>query len=171
MEFISKIFEAHVSFDSMLQIGVDVVILGLLIVILIVRKPRISKKDEAVIRSFEKIVEETAEISKRFEINLEKRQELLQQITANLDQRIQEAQGLCARMEQLPRPNAPRPNSEKLTTTYSPGTGTGPRVQGAEQQRVLALARKGLDASEIAKNLKRPVGEVELILNLQKIAS
>jgi transcriptional regulator len=41
----------------------------------------------------------------------------------------------------------------------------------SEQQKVLLLARKGLDASEIAKSLKRPVGEVELILNLQRIAS
>ncbi len=60
MEFILKLFETQVSFNSMFQIGVDVIILGLLAVILTVKKPRISKKDEAVMKSFEKIVEETA---------------------------------------------------------------------------------------------------------------
>ena len=75
MEFISKLFETQVSLNSMFQIGVDVIILGLLGVILTVKKLRISKKDEAVMKSFEKIVEETALISQRFEINLEKRQD------------------------------------------------------------------------------------------------
>ena len=101
MESILKLFETQTHSAVMLQIGIDVIILVLLAVILTVKRPRISKKDEAVMRSFEKIVEETAAISQGFEINLEKRQELLQQITARLDQRIQVAQNLCARLEQL----------------------------------------------------------------------
>ena len=141
MEFISKLFETHVPFNSMLQIGVDLIILGLLIVILIVRKPRISKKDEAVIKSFEKIVEETAEISKRFEINLEKRQELLQQITAKLDQRIQEAQSLCARLEHFR--DASRTDCRK-TRHYVFSEYLRRASQDAEQQRVLALAERDL---------------------------
>jgi hypothetical protein len=164
MEFISKLFGSQVSLNSMFQIGVDVIIIGLLGVILTVKKLRISKKDEAVMKSFEKIVEETALISQRFEINLEKRQDLLQQITAKLDQRIHEAESLCTRLEQLSQIN-----TDKLAVQHS--SSAGPRPQGGDQQKVLFLARKGLDASEIAKSLKRPVGEVELILNLQKIAS
>jgi hypothetical protein len=162
MEFILKLFGTQVSFNSMFQIGIDVIILGLLGVILTVKKLRISKKDEAVMKSFENIVEETASISQRFEINLEKRQELLQQITAKLDQRIQEAESLCARLDQLSRINA-----DKLSVQHC--SNAGPRSQGADQQKVLLLSRKGLDAPEIAKSLKRPVGEVELILSLQKI--
>jgi hypothetical protein len=160
MEFITKLFEVQVPFNNVLQIGVDVIMLGLLVVILTVKRPRISKRDESVMKSFDKIIEETAEISKRFEINLEKRQELLQQIIAKLDQRIQEAQRLCSEFSQA--------ESDKLATAQP-----GSRVQSqkADQQKVLALSRKGLDASQIAKDLKRPVGEVELILNLQKIAS
>jgi hypothetical protein len=165
MELISKLFEIQIPFNNVLQIGVDVIMLGLLAVILIVRKPRISKKDEAVMKSFEKIVEETAQISKKFEINLEKRQELLQQITAKLDLRIQEAQSLCTRLEiGFSRTDADTP-------AVQPSSSAAPRPQSSDQQRVLALSRKGLDPSEIAKSLKRPVGEVELILNLQKIAS
>jgi len=164
MEFITKLSGSLASFNSMFQVGVDVIILGLLGVILTVKKLRISKKDEAIMKSFEKIVEETAQISQRFEINLEKRQELLQQVTAKLNQRIQEAQSLCARLEQLSRMN-----TDKLAVQNS--SSPSPRPQMSEQQKVLLLARKGLDASEIAKSLKRPVGEVELILNLQRIAS
>lgn len=101
MEFIATLFGSQVSLNSMFQIGVDVIILGLLGVILTVKKPRISKKDEEVMKSFEKIVDETALISQKFEFNLQKRQDLLQQITAKLDQRIQQAEGLCARLDQL----------------------------------------------------------------------
>jgi len=165
MEFISKLFGSQVSFNSIFQIGVDVIILGLLGVILTVKKLRISKKDEGVMKSFEKIVEETALISQRFEINLEKRQDLLQQITAKLDQRIRQAESLCTRLET----EFSRVNADKFAVQHS--SGAGPHPRGADQQKVLFLAGKGLDASEIAKSLKRPVGEVELILNLQKIAS
>ncbi len=164
MELISKLFGTQVSFNSMLQIGVDVIILGLLGVILTVKRLRISKKDEGVMKSFENIVEETALISQRFEINLEKRRDLLQQITAKLDQRIQEAESLCTRLDQLSQINA-----DKLEARHS--SSVGAHAQRADQQKVLLLARKGLDASEISKSLKRPVGEVELILHLQKIAS
>jgi len=148
-----------------LQISVDVIILVLFAVILTLKRPRISKKDEAVVRSLEKIVEETATISQGFEINLEKRQELLQQITAGLDQRIQIAQTLCARLEQLSQASVVTAQNFESSST------AGPRPQNADQQKVLSLSQKGLNATEIAKSLKRPVGEVELILGLRKIAS
>ena len=60
MELILKLFGTQVSLNSMFQIGVDVIILGLLGMILTVKKLRISKKDEVVMKSFENIVEETA---------------------------------------------------------------------------------------------------------------
>jgi hypothetical protein len=166
MEPILKLFETHTQFGTMLHIAVDVLILVLLTVILVLRGPRISKKDEVLMRSLEKIVEETATISQGLESNLGKRQELLQQITAQLDQRIQAAQNLCTRLGQLTRATGENPaqNTENLPTA-------GPRSQNADQQKVLALARKGLNAAEIAKNLKRPVGEVELILDLKRIAN
>jgi len=115
-------------------------------------------------KSFENIVEETALISQRFEINLEKGQDLLQQITAKLDQRIQQAESLCTKLEQLSHRN-----TEKPVVRHSPSA--APRPQRTDRQKIFLLAGKGLDASEISKNLKRPVGEVELILNLQRIAS
>ncbi len=167
MESILKLFEIQTPLSIIFQIGVDVIILGLLVFILTLKRPRISKKDEEVMRSFEKIMEETAIISQSFEVNLEKRQELLQQITARLDQRIMDAKSLCARLER-----SPNGADDKLAIQSSQSSLTaGPRSQNADQQKVLSLARKGMSATEIAKSLKRPAGEIELILDLQKIAS
>ncbi len=164
MESFLKLLQARISCNSILQIGIDVIILGLLAAIILVKKPRMSKKDQAVVASFERIVQETAEISMKFEVNLEKRQDLLQQITAKLDDRIQEANKLCARLEKLSRIETGR---EAVRQTSSADS----TAQSSDQQKVLALAEKGLNSSEIAKRLKRPVGEVELILSLRKIAS
>ncbi len=117
-----------------------------------------------MIASLDKIVEETGEISRQFEFNLEKRKEMLQQITSKLDERIQEGNKLCVRLEQLSRIETERPAARQPVHTES-------KSYASEQQKVLALAQKGLNATEIAKRLKRPIGEVELILNLRKIAS
>lgn len=162
MESLLKLLEARISLNAILQIGIDVVILGLLVAIMRVKRPRMSQKDQAVVASFERIVAETAEISRKFEVNLQKRQDLLQQITAGLDERIQEGHKLCARLDQLSRAQ-----TERAPKAHSPDA--APRA--SEQKTVLSLAAKGLTAGEIAKRLKRPVGEVELILSLRKIAS
>lgn len=163
MEYFSKIFESHASLGGFLQVGLDFLILALLAAVFIVKRPRLSRKDQAVMESFERIIEQTGAISQEFETNLEKRQELLQQVTTKLDQRIQEAQALCNRLEQLAATE-----TERFSVQKSPSA--PPRTQNADQQRVLRMSQKGLNASEIAKSLKRPVGEIELILNLQKIA-
>lgn len=164
MESILKILEARTSFNAIFQIGMDVVILVLLALVLRVKRPRMSPKDEDLVESLGKVIEETAEISRKFEANLEKRQELLQQITAKLDERIQEGRQLCARLEHLSRVE-----NERAAIVHSSNAVPGGHT--SDHQKVLALARKGLDADEIAKRIKRPVGEVELILSLRKIAS
>ena len=164
MDSYFKFLQAGISFNAILQIGIDVIMLGLLAAIMLVKRPKISKRDEAVVASLEKIVEETTEISKKFEINLEKRQDLLKQITAKLDERIQEGRKICARLEELSKIDIERMSPVKLSAPEP-----DPHVTG--RQKVLALAGKGMNAAEIAKRLKRPLGEVELILNLRKIAS
>jgi signal transduction histidine kinase len=165
MESIWKLFESQTQFSTILQVSVDVIILVMFGVILTFKRPRISKKDEALVRSLEKIVGETTTISQHFKNNLEQRQELLQQITAGLDQRIRIAQELCDRLGQLSL--AAEVSTQKIDDFLT----AGPRPQSADQQKVLTLAQKGLNAAAIAQKLKRPVGEVELILGLRKIAS
>lgn len=167
MESIVKLLETRASFNAILQIGIDVMILGLLAAVLFVKRPRTSKKDEALVGSLEKIMGETAEISRKFEVNLEKRQDLLQQITAKLDERIQEGHRLCERLEQL----SSRVETETAPHRRPSNADRNANPHASDQQKVLALAQKGLSADEIAKRIKRPVGEVELILSLSKIAS
>ena len=41
----------------------------------------------------------------------------------------------------------------------------------AEHEKILQLAGKGLGAEAIAKRVGKPVGEVALILNLEKLSS
>ncbi len=159
-----KLLETHTSLNAFLQIGLDVVILGLLAAVLRAKRPKVSRQDETLLRSLDKIMAETAEISRKFETNLEQRQELLQQVTAKLDGRIQEGLKVCARLEELS--NA---RTERIAPGNPPKAETN--AHPSDQQKVLALARQGLDADQIAVRLKRPVGEVELILNLRKIAS
>jgi cell shape-determining protein MreC len=159
MQSFLNLLETRTSFNALLQIGIDVIILGLLAALFYVKRPGVSQNDETLVATLEKIMAETAEISRKFEANLQKRQELLQQITSKLDERIQEGEKLCARLDRLSRVEA-----DKAAARYS--LNSKPKSQTSDQQKVIALARKGLPASEISKLLKRPVGEIELILNL-----
>jgi hypothetical protein len=163
MESLLRIFENQPYLSSLSQIGLDILILGLLAAVLFGKRQRITKKDGEVIGSFQKIIEETGSISRDFEINLQQRQNMIQQITTGLDQRIRDAQRLCDRLEQLAQLNAD-------TQANSAPSPANVKTRNTDQHKVILLARKGLSASEIAKNLKKPLGEVELILNLQKIA-
>ncbi|MGC9197224.1 MAG: hypothetical protein ACP5IL_17520, partial [Syntrophobacteraceae bacterium] len=101
MQSFLDLLETRTSFNAILQIGIDVIILGLLGALFRVKRPNGTLNDETVVTSLEKIMAETAEISRKFEANLQKRQELLQEITSKLDQRILEGQKLCARLERL----------------------------------------------------------------------
>jgi hypothetical protein len=167
MEYLQQLFENQHSLSSLSQIVLDLLILGLLAVVLLGKKRRLLKKDSEVIDSFQKIVEETGSISRDFEANLQQRQNLIHQITAGLDQRILEAQKMCDRLEQLIR-QLVQANADVEAKSIAAGNA---RARNSEHQKVVALAQKGLNASDIARNLKKPLGEVELILNLQKISS
>ncbi|MFZ2445905.1 MAG: hypothetical protein WAW37_06075 [Syntrophobacteraceae bacterium] len=168
MEDLLNLFGTQPNLGGILQIGLDIVILGTLAALLAGKRRKVSLKDEAVIESFGKIIEEAGVISREFEANLAQRQELIRDITARLDQRLQEAQDLCARLERLERTGA---ESLKALSEAAEAPMTGRHASRNDHQKVLILAKKGMNPTEIAKSLKKPLGEVELILNLQKIAS
>jgi len=170
METLTGILSNSSYLGSAFQVVLDVVILVMLAVLLMGKKHRASKADETVLESFEKIIKETAAISREFETNLEQRQQLIQQITGRLDQHIQEGRDLCARLERLNHTSAD--NLAALTAAAPVQAQTTILQNGkTDHQKVLFLANKGLSPSEIAKSLRRPLGEIELILSLQKIAS
>jgi hypothetical protein len=162
MDFLLKLLEAPPEVTGYFQLALDIVILALLAMVFFEKKKKSVRGNDELLQTFGRILDETQTISKEFEVNLEQRQLLLQQITAKLDQRIAEAQQVVARLGELAAA-PPRDGSEG-------DSGMGiPKSQ--DQRQVLSLARKGLDATQIARQLRKPVGEVELILSLQKISS
>ncbi len=171
MDYLISLFGSKPSMSSIFQIGLDITILVLLFVILAGRKQKVPVTDEKVMASFAKIIEDTEEISREFGANLEQRHELIRQVMAKLDQRITDAEDLCSRMERLDRQARESADQLKALSTSVAAHVVSRSTGKADHQRVLLLANKGLGAAEIARSLKKPLGEVELILNLQKISS
>jgi hypothetical protein len=114
---------------------------------------------EEVAASFERIMKETQQIAADFDTNLQERQRLLQQVTGRLDSRIQDAERISQRLESLMKDAEYRAQRETPTPS-----------RNSDQQAVLLLAKKGLTQDDIARRLKKPVGEVELILKLHKFS-
>jgi len=166
MESLLTMFEHNPLLGSLSQITMDVLILGLLAAVLFGKRQSLSKKDGQVLDSFQKIIEETKTISRDFEVNLQQRQNLIQHVTASLDQRIAEAQKMCEKLEQSMH-QLVQVNTDIETKTTAMGNA---RTRNSDHQKIVLLAQKGMSAPEIAKNLKKPLGEIELILNLQKIS-
>ena len=149
------------NFSGSFQMLIDLVLAVLLIVVLLLqtRAPRSVQGTEELARSLGKIIQETKSIADEFESNLKERQALIQQLMAKLDQRVKEAQDLYGQLQNLPRDHRPAPSPGLIAPS-----------QG-DQRKVIALARQGLDAETIAKRLQKPLGEVELILNIQRLSS
>ncbi|MGV8074058.1 MAG: hypothetical protein AB2L11_05840 [Syntrophobacteraceae bacterium] len=112
-----------------------------------------------LIESLEKVIEETKGIGESFDENLKERQDMIRKLLAKLDHKLNEAEKLCRRLEAL----------QKTAEVVSSGTQASvPGNQG--RQEIMRLAGRGLDAAAIAGRLQKPLGEVELILNLQRIS-
>ena len=160
MELLGKLLENLPDLAGPIQIGIDILILALLFAILSGgRKKRAPDADELV-KHLEQIIEQTGDISKEFNSNLEDRQLLIQQITATLDQKLAEARQMAAKLEEI-----------TASASSSAATAGFASTKGADHKKVVLLSRQGLDAEQIARQLRKPVGEVELVLSLQKISA
>ena len=140
------------------QIALDLALL-VLVLVFITRRPKsiLIPGREELLASFDRIIQETNEIASVFDTNLQERQALIQQVLVQLDARLEEARKT---IEQLQTVQTALPqNSLQETST-----------RGAEQQEILRLARQGLDADAIAQRIRKPRGEVELILRLHRLS-
>jgi hypothetical protein len=151
-------FREQLQYISIFQIMLDIGLIAALFLFL-TKRSKYLKGAEDLSVSLEKIIEETRIIAGQFDANLNERQALLHQIMTKLDQQIQEAQRMCKQLGALK-------NEVQLQSQSQIPT---PRL--SEQQEIVQLARKGFDAEAIAKRLHKPVGEIELILNLQRLSS
>ncbi|HQN17693.1 MAG TPA: hypothetical protein PKV86_01075 [Syntrophobacteraceae bacterium] len=143
---------------TLLQVFLDVVLI-LLVIIFLARRPKEFNTSayEELTTSLEKIINETKQLASEFDVNLQERHQLIQQITAHLDTRLDEARSVCRQLEAM---------QQGLERT----AGQEPAKRTIDQQEVLRLARKGLSAESVAAKLKKPIGEVELILKLNKLS-
>ncbi len=140
-----------------LQLLLDLSLL-VLVVYLMKRRPKPAPPSLDVAESIDKIIAETKEIAESFDANLQERQKLIQQLMRKLDQQLEEGRKVCRKLEDL---------QQNLPHIPSANLGTLPPTDNYD---IVMLARKGLDATSIARRLQKPVGEVELVLKLQKIA-
>lgn len=160
-ELLVSLSGVHPSLIGAVQIALDFLILLVLLLFFFAsrRQKSAANGGDELLQAFEKIIEDTRTIGNEFETNLRARQALIQQLLAGLDQRIQEArQAVDALQDVQPmRRRSPEP-AQSLPNQ-------------SDCKQVVTLAKNGMDAQAIAKELQKPVGEVELILNIQRLSS
>lgn len=157
MQFIVSWLLDNNNLVSALQIALDILVIALLLYH--VTKPaRKLNNPDAATDSLQKVIDETRRISEVFDKNLQERRELIQSIVRKLDQEVRDAEAAYQKLNTL-RKQVDSVSSTQIATFTSP-----------ENQDILRLARAGMDARGIARKLQKPVGEVELILNLARIS-
>ncbi len=159
-ELLMSLFGAHPSLIGAIQIALDFLILIALLLFFFVsrRQKSPASAGEELLQAFEKIIEDTRTIGNEFETNLQERQALIQQLLARLDQRIQEAQRAVDTLKDAQPMRLRTPDPAQSLPNQS------------DYKQVVTLAKSGMDAQAIAKRLQKPVGEVELILNIQRLS-
>jgi hypothetical protein len=157
MELLSEWFVDNSYMVNALQIALDILVIAMLL-FYITKPAKKVEGTETVMDSLQKIIDETRQISDVFDKNLHERQDLMQGILRKLDQEIREAEIVYRKLDSL-RKNMESTSQTQISPFVSP-----------ENQDILRLAQTGMDAKSIAHKLKKPLGEVELILNLARIS-
>lgn len=157
MQFILDWFLGNSNMISALQVALDLLVIALLLYHF-TKPPGRHEAAETLVDSLQQVIGETRQISEAFEKNLQERQELIKGLFRALDQQVHEAQAVCRKLEGL------RKDMERVSSTQISA------FASAESQDILRLARTGMDAKAIAHRLDKPIGEVELILNLARIS-
>jgi predicted transcriptional regulator len=140
-----------------LQVALDILVIALLLYHL-TKPAKQVEGTEAAVDSLQQVIDETRRISEAFDKNLQERQELMKAILRTLDQKVQEAETACRKLDGL------RKSMDCISSTQISA------FASTENQDIIRLARAGLDARAIARKLQKPLGEVELILNLARIS-
>ncbi len=144
---------------TILQLILDGLLLVLVLALLWDRRRKItSAQAQHVMETFERILAESQTLSEAFEKNLRERGRLIEKVMGALDSKLEEARHVLNRLEQ---PHGARPN------TASPEK-PGPSAETLAE-RILRLADAGHPPQDIAARIRRPIGEVELVLSLHKL--
>lgn len=163
----------------LLQLGIEL-LLVVLVIVLWRRSGRPVKTDPARLpenfaASMEKFIADSEKISAAFAANLKNKKELSADLILKLDRRLSEYQGLLkqteaalaqARLEarELLKPRAASGLPAQAPAVEGKANPAAPEVRAL----VLQLAKKGLSPEEIASRARLHIGEVELIIDLEK---
>lgn len=150
------------SLFSLLQIGLDLCLIGVMLFLLKKRSGDLLQADK-ITASIREVFEETQSLAEGFDANLRERQTLMRRFLEKLDRQIEAATRLKSELEAIQQNMAqsvPVANQvEELTGRHS------------EQRLIHQLSQQGLPPKAIAERLKKPLGEVELVLNLRTLAT
>ncbi len=143
----------------MLQLILDGLLVVLVLILLWERRGRVSSaQSRHVVESFERILAETQTLSEAFERNLRERGRLIEKVLEALDTKLEDARAVLKRLE----------HSIQVTPD---ATTAAPRDPSSKTmaERMLQLADAGHSPQDIAARMRRPIGEVELVLSLHKL--
>lgn len=159
MQIIWEWFRDQPDLMAIVQIFLDLLLIGLVFVLLTKRKAAVSIKDgDELTAALEKVIQDTKEIAEKFDHNLQERHRLTQQILQHLDMRI--AEGKAAVKELQTAHQAARKCLQEIANH-----------QVGDKQKIRNLIEQGLSPETVAKKLKKPLGEVELIFKLHRLSS
>jgi DNA-binding NarL/FixJ family response regulator len=150
------------SLFSLLQIGLDLCLIGVMLFLLKKRSNDFLQADR-ITASINKVFEETKTLSEGFDTNLRERQALMMQFLRQLDQQIEAASRVKTELEAL--------QQELKQSPPPPNQAGNLSARHSEQRLIHQLSQQGLAPKAIAERLKKPLGEVELVLNLKSLAS
>ncbi|MGC8719800.1 MAG: DUF6115 domain-containing protein [Thermodesulforhabdaceae bacterium] len=147
-----------------LHFAFNAVLIVLLSVLIFRKKPEKTSRHEeeayekaqALARSLTEIAKEHETIARQFEINLENKKLLIRDLTTQLDRLLTEAKEITSRLEKL------------LRAAQEIETGAHFNIKNPEHEKIIQLAQKGFTIQSIAQQMQKPIGEVELIINLYK---
>ena len=143
---------------TFVQVFLDLLLIVFFFLV-VLRRSRRNDSDDEFRQSLERILAETQTIAQEFDTNLQQRRELINQVVATLDSKIKEARQMCQNLENL-----------KQQIRLS-GTSHESASRNQENQAIIHLARKGLNAATIAERLQKPLGEVEMVLSLKRLTT
>lgn len=143
---------------AFLQVFLDLLLITFFVIV-IARRSRGAEEGGELGQSLQKILTDTQAIAQEFDANLKERSEIINHVVATLDSKINEARQVQQDLEKLKRQIEYSASSKTFSS------------RDHENQAILHLARKGLDAAAIAERLQKPLGEVEMVLSLRRLTT
>lgn len=174
---------SNVAFGYMMfmQLGIEVLLVVLLLVLL--RRSRaVAKSDPAQMpenlqNSIEKFLADSEKIAAAFDRNLKDKKNLSSDLILKLDRRLSDYQALLKQTE-ASLAAAQKKLAEMKNSPAAPKNMGGPMISAAEGKAnpaapevralVLQMAKKGHSPEEIATKARLHLGEVELIIDLER---